>query len=104
MTGHGRVSLFSITFGVAYTLAFFFNLALFKYYPLVRQFHIQDQPKQAGPPISWYGWLATATFVSLIVAAAIPRNWADRISPRWAGLIPTALIVLVLVYEKRWFL
>jgi hypothetical protein len=31
MTGHGRVSLFSITFGVAYTLAFFFNLALFKY-------------------------------------------------------------------------
>jgi hypothetical protein len=104
MTGHGRFSIFSILFGIVYTLAFFFNTAVFKYYPLVRQFHIVDQAKAAGPPISWYGWLATALLVSLPVALIVPRRWADRLSPTWAGLIPAALIFLVLIYEKRWFL
>ena len=52
MTGHGRVSIFSILFGIVYTLAFYFSIAAFKYYPLVHQFHIVDQPKTAGPPIS----------------------------------------------------
>lgn len=103
MSGHGRFSIFSILFGIVYTLAFFFSLALFKYYPLVRQFHIDDQPKTAGPPISWYGWIATALLVSLPIALAVPRRWADRLSPTWAGLIPAALVVIVLIYEKRWF-
>ncbi|MDB5392531.1 MAG: hypothetical protein JWM91_37 [Rhodospirillales bacterium] len=104
MSGHGRFSIFSILFGIVYTLAFFFNTALFKYYPLVGQFHIVDQPKPAGPPISWYGWLATSLLISLPFALIVPRKWADRLSPSWAGLIPAALIFLVLVYEKRWFL
>lgn len=103
MSGHGRFAIFSIAFGIVYTLAFFFNAALFRYYPLIGQFHLGDQPKQAGPPISWYGWLATALVVSLPIALAVPRRLADRISPTWAGLIPAALIVLVLIYEKRWF-
>lgn len=103
MSGHGRFSIFSITFGIVYTLAFFFNVAAFKYYPLVHEFHIVDQSKTAGPPISWYGWIATALLVSLPLTLLIPRRWADRLSPTWAGLIPAALIFLVLVYEKRWF-
>jgi hypothetical protein len=103
MTGHGRFSIFSICFGVVYTLAFFFSVAAFKYYPLVHEFHIVDQPKAAGPPISWYGWIVAALVVSLPLALAVPRRWSDRLSPTWAGLIPAALIFLVLVYEKRWF-
>jgi hypothetical protein len=42
MSGHGRFSIFSILFGLVYTAAFFFNVAIFKYYPLVHQFHIAD--------------------------------------------------------------
>ena len=103
MTGHGRFSIFSIVFGIVYTLAFYFNIAVSKYYPLIHQFHIVDQPKTAVPPISWYGWIATALLVSLPLTLVIPRRWADRLSPSWAGLIPAALIFLVLIYEKRWF-
>jgi len=103
MTGHGRFSIFSIVFGIAYTLAFFFNVAAFKYYPLVHEFHIAGQPKTAGPPISWYGWIAVALLVSIPVALAVPRRMADRISPTWAGVIPAALVLIVLIYEKRWF-
>jgi ABC-type Fe3+ transport system substrate-binding protein len=103
MTGHGRFAIFSIAFGIVYTLAFYFNVAVFKYYPLVHQFHIADQPKTAGPPISWYGWIVTALLVSAPLALLVPRRWADRLSPTWAGLIPAALIFLVLIYEKRWF-
>jgi glucan phosphoethanolaminetransferase (alkaline phosphatase superfamily) len=103
MSGHGRYAIFSIVFGVAYTVAFYFNLALFKFYPLVGAFHMTDQGKEAGPPISWYGWLATALVVSLPVSLLTPRRLADRLSPSWAGLIPVALVVLVLIYEKRWF-
>jgi len=103
MNGHGRFAIFSILFGLVYTACFFFNFALFKYYPLVGAFHIADQDKKAGPPISWYGWLATALIVSLPIAFLVPRRLADKLSPTWAGLIPVALVVLVLIYEKRWF-
>jgi hypothetical protein len=41
--------------------------------------------------------------VSAPIALLVPRRWADRLSPTWAGLIPAALIFLVLIYEKRWF-
>jgi hypothetical protein len=103
VSGHGRFAIFSILFGVVYTLAFYFNLALFKYYPLVGAFHVADLDKKAGPPISWYGWIATALVVSLPITLLVPRRIADRLSPTWAGLIPVALVVLVLIYEKRWF-
>ena len=104
MKGHGRFAIFSITFGIAYTLAFYFSVAVFKYYPLVGQFHVVDQDKAAGPPISWYGWLVTALLVSLTVAFVVPRRWADRLSPTLVGIVPAVLIIVVLIYEKRWFL
>ncbi len=66
MTGHGRLTIFSIVFGIVYTLAFFFGLAAFKYYPLVGQFHIVDQAKAAGPPISCGG-----------LPIAFRRSWPD---------------------------
>ncbi len=103
MNGHGRFTIFSIGFGIVYTLAFYFNLAVFKYYPLVGQFHVDSQGKEAGPPISWYGWLVSALLVSLAVTFLTPPRLANRLSPAWAGLIPVALVILVLIYEKRWF-
>lgn len=104
MNSKGRLAVFSVVFGIAYTVAFYRGWALFKYYPLIRQFHIVDQAKQAGPPISWYGWMATAFLVSVPLALAVPRKLGDRIPAIWVAIIPALLIVIVLVYEKRWFL
>ena len=104
MSNYSRFAIFSILFTIIYTLCFYFNIALFKYNPLVAEFHIDSQPKSAGPPISWYGWLAVALIVSLPVALAVPRKWGNRLSPTAAWLVPTLVLVAVLVYEKRWFL
>lgn len=95
--------IFSLLFIIIYTVCFYFNIALFKYYPLVGEIHINSQPKTAGPPISWYGWLAVAALVSAPVAFAVPRRWGLRISPTLAWLVPALVLAAVLVYEKRWF-
>ncbi len=103
MKGQGKYSIFSITFGIVYTVEFYLNWTLFKYYPLTRQFHIEDQPVKAGPPISWYAWIVGALIAGALIASLIPRRWSDRLSPTFAWLAPALLIVAVLVYEKRWF-
>ncbi len=105
MSNYGRYVIFSVLFVVTYTLCFYFNVALFKYYPLIAEFHIDSlTSKAAGPPISWYGWIAVALLVSLPVALIIPRSWGNKIPPAVAWLAPALVIVAVLIYEKRWFI
>jgi hypothetical protein len=103
VNNYSRYVIFSILFIIVYTLCFYFNIALFKYYPLVAQFHINSQPTRSGPPISWYGWLAVALLVSLPLALIMPRKLGNRISPTLAWLMPALVVIAVLVYEKRWF-
>ncbi len=103
MTNYSRYAIFAIIFTIAYTIYFYFNIALFKYYPLVAEFHINSQPKNAGPPISWYGWVALAALVALPTALIVPRSWGNRIPPTLAWLVRTLVLVAVLIYEKRWF-
>ena len=98
-----RLTIFSIMFGVIYMAAFYWDLALFRYYPEVRQFHI-TRNDNLGVVILWYGWIATSALASAAIAFAVPRTLADRLSPRWAWLIPTAVVVGTLIYERRWFI
>ena len=37
---HPGVKIFSLLFGLFYLVAFYFDLALFRYYPEARQFHL----------------------------------------------------------------
>ena len=95
--------VFSIVFGAVYSVCFYFNYALFSYYPQVGEFHFSGQSQSIGPPIFWYGWMAMAALVSALVAVAVPRRWAARLWHGWSWVIPAAVILVVLVYEKRWF-
>ena len=99
-------NVFSIVFGAAYGVCFYFNYALFRYYPQVGEFHLflGQQPPESGPPIFWYGWMATAALVSALIAVAVPRRWAARMWDGWVWLIPAATILVILFYEKRWFI
>jgi hypothetical protein len=102
----GAIVVFSVVFVIAYTLCFYFNVALFKYYPMVREFHVASQGRAAGPPISWYGWLAVSALVALFgygVALVVPARLTGRIPSSVAWIIPAIVLVAVLVYEKRWF-
>jgi hypothetical protein len=100
----GASLIFSVIFAVSYTLCFYFNWPLFAYYPQVNEFHLSTGlQSQLGPPILWYGWLATAAVVSVIPASVIPRGLSGRLWPGLAWAVPGAVIVAILIYEKRWF-
>jgi hypothetical protein len=100
----GPSLIFSMLFAVTYALSFYFNWPLFAYYPQVNEFHVRaDLQNQLGPPILWYGWLATAAIVSAVPAAIIPRGVVGRLWPGLAWAVPGAVIVAILIYEKRWF-
>jgi NhaP-type Na+/H+ or K+/H+ antiporter len=100
----GRALIFSATFGVVYGLCFYYNWPLFAYYPQVNEAHISSGLIETlGPPILWYGWLAMAGLVSAAAAFAVPRGVSDRLWHGWAWIIPAAVVVVILIYEKRWF-
>ena len=79
-----RLTIFSILFGVFYLAAFYYDLALFRYYPEVGQFHLLRNDG-LGVVILWYGWIATAALASAAVALAVPRQVAERLWPAGPG-------------------
>lgn len=104
MKGHTRLMVFSLTACIAYTLAYYFDWSLFQYYLDENRFHFAAQPNSSGPPILWYGWLATAVLAGGAFALVVPRRLRIRLLPDLVWLIPAALIVAALMYELRWFL
>jgi hypothetical protein len=101
----GAPLIFTMLFVVSYSLCFYYNWPLFSYYPQVKEFHLSAQlQNQLGPPILWYGWLATAALVGGVVAVVVPRQLARRLWPGLAWAVPGGVILAILIYEKRWFL
>src|SRR5258705_13435215 len=94
-----RTTIFSIMFGIVYLAAFYYDLALFRYYPEVGQFHFLRNDN-LGVVILWYGWIATSALASAAIAFAGQRNMADRLCTGWALIIPTAVVVVMLTYLR----
>ena len=97
------LKIFTLLFGAIYTVSFYVDFALFRYYPETGEFHWQ-MTEGVGPPILWYGWIATAALVSAGIALLVPRRWADGL---WSGsvwLVPVIVVVVILIYETRWFI
>jgi hypothetical protein len=104
MNVHGRLILFSAVAVTAYTLAYYFDWSLFQYYVAEGGFHLTPMPESAGPPILWYGWLATASLAGLVVALAVPRRVLAWLLPDLVWLVPVVALVAAVMYEMRWFL
>jgi hypothetical protein len=102
--GYARLMVFSLTACIAYTLAYYFDWSLFQYYLEENRFHFSVQPTSSGPPILWYGWLATAVLAGGVFALVVPRCLLTRFLPDLLWLTPVALIAVALMYEVRWFL
>jgi hypothetical protein len=104
-THSSSFKIFSTLFSVLYTLAFYFNWQMFRYYPQLGEFHLDLlPPKTSGPPINWYGWIATAAAASALAAFLVPRKAAERLPSSVCWIVPFAVVVVVFVYEKHWFL
>ncbi len=89
-------------FGIVYLTAFYLDWSPFRYYPETRAFHLKATP-QDGPAILWYGWVASGVFGAAVLALLVPRTLADRLRPGWAWFVPLVIVVLLLIYERRWF-
>lgn len=94
--------IFTLVFGPLYVLCFYVDISLFRYYPETAQFHWQ-MTQNEGPPILWYGWLAVAGLTSAAIALLVPPQWANRLWPGWVWLLPVIVVVVILLYEVRWF-
>jgi hypothetical protein len=99
---YSSFKIFSILYGFAYAASFYWDWALFRYYPETREFHWRMTP-DVGPPILWYGWLVAAAVISAVVAMVVPTRIADRISSEWVGILAVVAVVGILIYEMRWF-
>ena len=103
MTTQARLMLFSLTACIVYTLAYYFDWSLFRYYLGTGTFDV-SAPAEAGAPILWYGWLATAVLAGAVTALLIPRQIVARLSPELTWLVPAIALLAALMYELRWFL
>lgn len=99
-----RLIVFSLVAATAYTLAYYFDWSLFRYYLEDGRIVLLDWEGGEGPPILWYGWLATAILAGGAAAAAVPPKLASKIPADLIWLLPLVLIFAALMYEKRWFI
>jgi hypothetical protein len=105
MKTHSRLMVFSLVACIGYTLAYYFEWSLFQYYFAENSIGgFWEQGGASGPPILWYGWLATAVIAGGIAAIAIPKAWVARLLPDLLWLVPVVLIFAALMYERRWFM
>jgi hypothetical protein len=103
MKTHARLMIFSLTACIVYSLAYYFDWSLFRYYLGTGTVEL-SAPDAAGPPILWYGWLATAVLAGTAAAFLVPRQAIARLSPELAWLVPSIALLAALMYELRWFL
>ena len=103
MKGLVSAPVFSTVFGVTYFFCFLYDIALFRYFPQVNEFHLTEQPAALGPPILWYGWIGMASVVSLVIASVLPARVAAKIPSVACWIVTGLLVMVVLIYERRWF-
>jgi hypothetical protein len=99
--------VFTTVYAVAYSLTYYNEWALFRYYPLVGEVFRAPQLTTLGPYMVYYSWVATSVAVAGLAALLVPaRRVADSLLGRsaaaWAWAVPLAATLFMFVYETRW--
>ena len=96
--------VFSLVFGVVYAVVVAGNFPLFIYYPQVGRFTLTDLADPSlGPEMFYYGWIASAGIVALVLAAIVPKNIAGRIPLSAFWLVPLLMFAGGFYRERAWF-
>ena len=105
MSASRTLPIFAAAFAVIYVLSVEANWALVTYHPRLGEWEWLARPAKSGPPMRWYGWLATsflgASAISLL-ALPLTRRWSP---PLWLGwAVPLAVMVLFVYLMRSFFL
>jgi hypothetical protein len=100
---------FSVGFALLYVLSVEYNWALFTYHAASEEFGpLVQKPKDGGPAMYWYGWLATSAigaFLIALVAASIARGGTRlRAGCNLSWGIPLVVMVAFVYILRRFFL
>jgi len=106
-----RLPMFSIVFAIAYAVLYFlsveYNWALFTYHPAIEEFGwLVQKPRDGGPAMYWYGWLATSAIGAFVIAAVgawLPSNTVNRLWTHLAWAIPLAAMSAFVYILRGYF-
>lgn len=98
----GRANVFSLVGVIAYSLAYYFNISVFQYYPQSGKVSIHPL-SNAGLTIFWYGWVAFAIIAGVIAMFILPQRWLYRVPRDLTWIVLILAIFAALIYEQRWF-
>jgi hypothetical protein len=95
---------FMVVFCSVYAFAFWENMPMFLYYPLHGNFNWGPVALKGnvGPAMAWYGLMADAGTIALVLAFCIPNRWLDRLLRDYLWAFPCGAM-LVCVYLLRVF-
>jgi hypothetical protein len=97
---------FSAAFAVIYAPALYFNWALVTYQPAMMEWDLGPVTKQ-GPPMFWYGVVATSFIAACVVtaiAAFLPETLARRLWTGLTWLLPIAALIFIAYILRPYFL
>jgi hypothetical protein len=95
---------FMVSYSLAYASVFFMNRPLFLYYPLHSNFNWGSHAQTGiGPAMAWYGLMASAGLIALVVSLCVPDRAVSRFVAGYAWLAPVAAM-LTSVFLLRRFL
>jgi len=112
MTASRTCGVFAIAFAIAYPIVYIIalkaNLALFTYHPALGEFGFgADKPRDGGPAMYWFGWIATSAICALVIAAiaaCLPDNLTRRLPQALAWVVPLAAMVTAAGMMAHYFL
>lgn len=102
------IPVFSLSFMIGYQVDDYLNAPLIKYYPNLGVFAwAWTKVPNGHNTIGWYGWIAWGLIAAVVVTALyalIPRRLTERISWKWAWIVPiaTAAFALYIVVTNWW--
>jgi hypothetical protein len=86
--------IFIVAFSCAYGAVFALNKPLFFYYPLHGDFSWGSKVTTGiGPAMAWYGLMASAGIIALLVSICIPDRAAERVVRGYLWVFPCAAML-----------
>ena len=103
MNAHKVFPIFAAAFAVIYLFAVQYNWALMTYHPRTGEWAWLAEPARNGPPMYWYGWLATSAFGATTVSLLSWPMMRRRSAQLWLGWSVPLVVMLIFVYLFRGF-